>query len=176
MKKIALIFGIIGGLVAGSSFYLKILLDGDGQIDFEGGHLLGYATMVVAFSTIFFAVKQYRDKHLNGSITFGKAFGLGMLITLIASIIYVCCWELFLTTTEIDFAGQYMSYLEDGMKAEGKSAAEIQTALADTKQMMDNYNNNTPMRMGLTFIEIFPVGLLISLISALIFGVFLRKK
>ena len=98
------------------------------------------------------------------------------MITLVAGIIYVLAWELFLKTSDLDFAGQYMTYLETTLLEEGKSAAEIKTQLASTKEMMDAYKSNVPMRLGLTFLEIFPVGLLISLISALIFGVFLKKK
>lgn len=176
MKKIVLVFGAISGLICGAMFFLKPMTDDQGQINFDGGQLLGYITMIVALSTIFFAVRQYRDKHLDGDIKFGKAFLVGLLITVVAGIIYVAAWELFLKTSDLDFAGQYLSYMEKGMMEKGMSAAEIDAELASTKEMMDTYKNNTPFRLALTFVEIFPVGLLISLISALIFGVWLRKK
>lgn len=176
MKKIVLVFGAISGLISGGMFFIKPVTDDSGAINFDDGMLLGYITMTIALSTIFFAVKQYRDKHLDGDIKFGKAFLIGLLITLVAGVIYVAAWELFLKTSNLDFAGQYMTYLETQLEEKGIAAEEIKTELASTKEMMDNYNSNTPFRWAITFAEIFPVGLLISLISALIFGVFLKRK
>lgn len=57
--------------------------------DFENGAFYGYASMIIAFSMIFVAIKSYRDKHLEGAITFKTAFKIGFYITLIASTMYV---------------------------------------------------------------------------------------
>ncbi len=174
MTKLVLIFGVIAGLICGSMFF--ILHPEDGQMDFSRGALYGYLTMAIALSTIFFAVKQYRDKYNDGVINFGKSFMIGLYITLIAGLIYILCWEIYYTNYASDFGDQYVTYLESELATQGLTSEAIETQLSDTRQMMESYSNSRLMRLGLTSMEIVPVGLLISLISALVFGVWLKKK
>lgn len=174
MKKLVLIFGIIAGLISGGMFF--VLHPEDGQMDFSRGAVYGYLTMAIALSTIFFAVKQYRDKYNDGVINFGKSFLIGLYITLIAGAIYVLCWEIYYTNYASDFGEQYVTYLESELISQGVSADKRAEELSSTRDMMESYSNSRLMRMGLTLMEIVPVGLLISLISALIFGKLLKKK
>jgi len=175
MKKIVITFGIIAGLVSGSMFYI-MHQDDPSNFDFENGMLYGYISMLIAFSTIFFAVKQYRDKYNGGVIKFGKAFLIGLYITLIASVVYIVAWEIYYNNFATDFTDVYMEHVKTKMAADGKTAEMIETELADQIEMMETYKNSMPLRMVMTLVEIFPVGLLVSLISALVFGVFLKKK
>lgn len=176
MRKIVLIFGSIAGLICGGMFFLMMLSEDAVSMNFEYGELVGYITMVIALSSIFFAVKQYRDNHLDGTIKFGKAFLLGLYITLVASIIYVLAWELYSANFAPDFADKYVENLKIEMTKSGMSETEIETELAPQREMMVRYRDNMAFRMVITFTEIFPVGLIISLICALIFGVFMNKK
>jgi len=121
-------------------------------------------------------VKQYRDKYNGGVIKFGKAFLIGLYITLVAGLIYVIAWEIFFNTYAPDFGDQYIAYLEEQMVESGLNPTAIQEQLGQQRKTMDNYQNNIMMRMGFTLLEIVPVGLLISVISGLLFGVILRKK
>jgi len=89
MKKIVLTYGIIGGVIVSAMMWLTL---GSGKHDFDNGMRIGYTTMVIALSTIFFAVKTYRDKYLGGEINFARAFLMGLYITLIASTMYAASW------------------------------------------------------------------------------------
>lgn len=142
----------------------------------DSGQLIGYITMLVAFSTIFFAVKSYRDKHLNGSIKFGKAFLIGLYISLIASVLYAVSWETYTTVLDVNFAEAYQEYTKQALEKEGKTSEEISSILAENASMMDTYQTNFVYRFLITIMEIFPVGLIISLISALVFSVILKKE
>ena len=88
MKRIILIYGLLAGTIVGSMFFITMPLYEKGILTMENGELVGYSTMIVALSLIFFGVKSYRDNHLDGAITFGNALKVGLLITLIASLIY----------------------------------------------------------------------------------------
>ena len=101
---------------------------------------------------------------------------IGLYVTIIASVVYWVSWEIYYTNYGSDFTEQYMEYTKTTLVKEGKSEAEIEAVLAPQVKMFESYDNNIALRMALTIMEIFPVGLVISLISALIFGVFLKKK
>jgi hypothetical protein len=129
---------------------------------------LGYATMIVAFSLIFVAVKNYRDTQNNGQITFGKALGIGLLITLIASTLYVVVWEIDFRYFVPDFGDKYQAQAIAEMKQSGLSAAEIQKQSAELTETMATYKSNTLFRAMFTYLEVVPVGILMSLVAALV--------
>lgn len=171
MKKIILTFGAIAGLICGGMFFI---MHSDTP-NFDTGVITGYMTMIIALSTIFFATKQYRDKYNGGTINFGKAFQVGIGITLVATFIYAVCWEIYYNTMASDFTDQYIAYMRESMESEGKSVATIESELATTISMMEDYKSNRLIRMGMTCIEILPVGLIITLISAVVFGKIIKK-
>lgn len=174
MRKIILLYGIPIGLAFIANFFLMAPSSEDA--DYTTSEWVGYTVMIVGLGSIFFAVKQYRDKELGGKIKFGQAFLLGLYITLVASFLYVLGWELYLNSSDHSFADQYLEQIQQGMRNKGMTEAEIETELAPQMGMIENYKNNVGFRMFITFVEIFPVGLIVSLICGLIFGVFLKKK
>ncbi|MDX2248064.1 MAG: DUF4199 domain-containing protein [Bacteroidia bacterium] len=176
MRKIVLIFGSIAGLICGLMFFINHPGDDVSTMDMDRGMIIGYATMIISLSGIFFAVRQYRDKYLGGTISFGKSFLIGLYITLVASVIYVVAWEIYYTNFGSNFGEVYVEYQKQKWTEEGMSTADIEKNIAEQQGMMDTYKTNMPFRLALTFTEIFPVGLIISLICAVIFGVVLRKS
>ena len=164
MNKIVLIYGLIGGLIISVLMWLTL---GSERVDFENGELIGYTTMVVALSTIFFGVKAYRDKHLDGRITFGKAFLLGLYIALVASTLYVASWMLLSATTGDYFMVQYYEHAKQEMESSNMPAEEMNAKLEEMQQFAELYKNPI-VKIGFTYLEILPVGLLVSLLVAAI--------
>lgn len=166
MKKIVLRYGLLGGLIVGSVIALSTLY-GKYTEHTEGSMLLGYGSMILAFSLIFVALKQLRDKHYGGTISFGKAFKAAFLITLVTSTIYVAVWLICYYFFIPNFMEQYAASMLSQAQADGASAAEMVTKKAEMQQYIDMYKN--PLFVVLfTYIEILPVGLIVSLIAALI--------
>ena len=160
MKKLILIYGAITGLV--------IIVITSLSIELDIGHAwLGFLVMFIAFSSIFVAVKQYRDDTLGGVIRFGTAFLMGLGITVVASLVYVFVWELYLALTDYAFIDAYIASIIEGRQAAGASQAELAAVIADTDALRQQYSNPL-LRLPMTFVEVFPVGVLISLISAVI--------
>lgn len=162
MRRIILTYGIIGGIIVSAMMWLTL---GDGKHDWENGEMIGYTTMVIALSTIFFGVKTYRDKHLGGSINFGKAFLVGLYITLIASTMYVASWMIMSANMEQDFMASYAEHMKVKMEQSGTPAVEIEAQMAEMREFGELYKNPI-VKVGFTYVEILPVGLLISLICA----------
>lgn len=163
MKKIVWIYGITSGLlILGISALVFSLF----RVTHVTGELLGYLVMIISLSLIFVAVKQYRDKHLGGVIRFGKAFLVGLYITLIASFIYVAQWELYMQSAgSEEFVDSYQSSIIESMKRNGASQAEIDRRMEEHAVYKKRYSI-TLFRILITASEIMPVGLIISLISA----------
>jgi amino acid transporter len=165
MRKVIVTYGIIGGLIVSAIMFGTQPLMHKGSINMENGMVIGYASMVIALSMVFFGIKTYRDKHLNGAIKFGKAFQVGIIITLIASCMYGLAWEVCYNTFASNFMEAYtQSYLEK-MASEGATVEAIAAKKAEMQTFGEWYKNPL-VRFGATLVEILPVGLLITLLSA----------
>ena len=170
MTRIVLIFGLISGAIAAGLMWLLITLQNSGSINLDNGMALGYATMVIALSLVFFGVKSYRDNH-GGRITFFKGLQVGILISLVCAVCYAGSWELYYRGSGQEFLQKYTAHYLDSLRKSGASDAEIERAHAECEQFMQQYQNFF-VRFGVTMMEILPVGVVVTLISAAL----LRKK
>lgn len=165
MLSIALIYGLIGGAITIGAISLSFIFSGSAHA--AGMEWMGYLIMVLAMSLIFFGVKQYRDQELGGVIKFGTAFMVGMTIAVIAALTYVIGWEIYLALTGYGFVSQYAATIIAEMVAQGASDAEVADVTAQMDALQVQYANPL-FRLPLTFIEIFPVGLLVTIATALL--------
>ena len=171
MKKIILIYGLISGTIISAMFMITMPLYKNGTLSMDNGEILGYSTMAIALSLIFFGVKSYRDNYLHGTIKFGKALVVGLSIAGVASLFYAISWEVYFNQFMPDFMDQFANMSKAKAKAGGASEAEIQKVMEGVNRMKEMYKNPV-LRFVITLAEILPVGVLIALISAAI----LRKK
>lgn len=166
MKKTILTYGLIAGAIASLMMGLSLLVGVD-HLDSNWGMVLGYTGMIIAFAFIFVAITKYRDRLNGGAISFGKAFVIGLGISLIASTMYVAVWMIEYKYVFPDFMEKYAASELVKMKNEGASETEINTAAAEMEQFKEMYKNPA-VRIAFTYGEILPVGLLASLLAATI--------
>ncbi len=163
MTRIILTHGLISGLVIILSTIGVIVMEDRG-----GPHSsiwLGYLIMLVALSAILVGVKQYRDQALGGVIKFSTALLMGLGIATLASLVYVAVWEVYLAMTDYAFMPAYTAETLAAKRAAGVTGAEYQAVVAAMDKMRVQYAQ--PLyRLPMTFAEIFPVGLLVSVVSA----------
>jgi hypothetical protein len=163
MKKNVLVFGIIAGLIV-TAMMIWSTAQFYTNTNWQPSALLGYTTMLVAFSFIFVAVRNYRDKYNEGSVTFGRAFLIGLYITLIASVMYVVVWMIDYYLFVPDFLEKYTERMMQEAASKGEDTATMQAEMEVYKKLYTN-----PLYVVLlTFAEILPVGLVVSLIVAAI--------
>lgn len=168
MQKIIFTYGAITGTVIILSMTLGIYAAQSGADSFFASEALGYSIMIIGFSMIFVATKQYRDEELGGVIKFGSAFKIGLGISLIAALVYVIVWELNLYFTDYAFIEEYTASIIEKAKNSELAESELQATIQKMEDMKENYANLL-FRIPMTFTEIFPIGLLISLLSATLF-------
>jgi hypothetical protein len=164
MVRTIMSFGALAGLLVGAPM-LGIMIATGGTPPLEYGMLVGYATMLIALSTVFVAIKRQRDLGGGGVIRFWPAFGLGLGISAVAGLFYVIAWEAALAITQADFIGAYTDTLVAQERAKGAGPAAIAQLKAEMEAFKVSYANPL-FRMPMTFAEIFPVGVLVSLVSA----------
>ncbi len=159
MKRNVVIFGLVMGSVLCINMVYMVHLCYTNP-DFKSNDLVGYAGMVVIFSLIFFGVKNYRDKQLEGLISFGQAFKMGILIATIASIMYVVVWLFYYYLFVPDYLEKYILLV-----LKETPTADLPAKTKEMENFKEMYKN--PFFVVLiTFSEVFPVGLVVSLISA----------
>jgi hypothetical protein len=164
MFRTILIYGTVAGLTVGIPLSI-ITLGFSGPQMLSYGMVIGYTIMLIALSAVFVGIKRYRDVDLGGVIGFWQALALGLGISFVAGILYVVAWETACVIAGIDFAGSYSAAMIAQKKAAGVSGAALAKFVAEMNAFKVQYAN--PLyRWPMTFIEIFPVGVLVSLISA----------
>jgi len=168
MKKIVLVFGLISGALM--ALFMFAYLPFMEKIGDKGAYV-GYTSMVLAFILVFFGIRSYRENVGGGTITFGRAFAVGILIAIISSVCYVIAWEILYHYFMPDFMDKYAARVIEQVRASGANAQAIQAKQQEMQQFKQLYSNPF-FNVAMTFIEPFPVGLIITVISAAI----LRKK
>jgi hypothetical protein len=168
IKKTVLTFGLISGAL--SSAMMLVTVPFMERIGFDRGVILGYTAIVLSFLLVFFGIRSYREQS-GGTITFGRAFTVGILITLISCAFYVATWQFIYFKVNPRFADQYAAYTIDKARASGatdQAIADLRRQMADFKVLLDQPLYNA----ALAVLEPLPVGLLVTLVSAAV----LRKK
>ncbi|HSB64622.1 MAG TPA: DUF4199 domain-containing protein [Thermoanaerobaculia bacterium] len=170
MKKQILTFGLISGAILGGATAVMVALCMNDTAAFDYAEICGYTIQVLAYLLVFFAIRSYRES-VGGTITFGKAFQVGILATLVACAVYVVSWEIVYYNFIPDFGDKYAAHMLERMKAKGESAQAIEKATREMAKFKEMYKNPF-FNTGMTLLEVFPVGLIMTLISAAI----LRRK
>ena len=166
MKRNVWVFGLLSGLIIAVFMLISASLCYNNP-NYEGSMVLGYAGMLLAFSFVFVGIKNYRDKYNNGLISFVQALKIGSLITFIAASVYVVVWLFDFYFFIPDFMDKYAAHVIKEAKTDGASQVELSKQIADLAWYQQKYKNPLWVIL-LTYSEILPVGIVVTLISALI--------
>jgi hypothetical protein len=159
MKRTVLIFGLIAGAIMSLEMIVGLpFIEEIGSL----GLVVGYATMVVAFLMVYFGIRSYRDRVAGGSISFGRAFSVGILITIVACLCYVATWEVIFYKFHPDFFDKYAARVVAETKASGATAEQVEAKRREMAIQSEQYRKPL-VNIAYTFIEPFPVGLLFTL-------------
>ncbi len=164
MLRNILVYGVIGGIIVGIPTF-TIPWQFANHIPDGMAMLIGYATMLIALTTVFLGIKHQRDAVQGGVIKFLPALAVGLGISVVAGIFYVLAWELVLVVNHMDFGGDYARMMIAHARARHASGPALARVVAEAAQFKRDYDNPF-YRLPTTFSEIFPVGVLVSLISA----------
>jgi hypothetical protein len=170
VRRIVLIYGLIAGAIVAALMMISQVFWRYGVINFDNGELYGYGSMIVALSMVFFGIKSYRDNRQDGSVGFWKAVQIGLLISLVGAVVYAASWEIYYQSSpefRNTFFDQYTEYQIDKMQ-KGRASSEMIDATRAQMATMKELYQNPVFRFGFSMIEILPVGVIVTLLSAAI--------
>src|SRR5262249_45909602 len=139
MRKTVITFGLISGAISSAMMFGTLPFVRNGEL----GHseILGYTTIVLSFLLVFFGIRSFRDNVNDGTISFGRAFQVGILITLISCACYVVSWEILYFNFMPDFVDKYAASMVEQLRSSGASPAAIDAKLQEMKQFKELYAN-----------------------------------
>jgi hypothetical protein len=166
MKRNVLIFGLVlGTILASHGVYMMSVVYNNPE--FESNDVVGYAAMIVVFSLIFVGIRNYRNKELNGVISFGKAFKTGALIALLGSTMYVVFGLTYYYVFVPDFLDKYELHVISQATRNGATASELAARTEEMNQFKEMYKNPI-FAVLISYAEVLPIGLVVALVSSLI--------
>ena len=118
MKSTVLKFGFYGLIVGFIIFFIHLFFGID-NLDYSTNEILGYLSIFLSLSFIFFGIKHYRDKENDGFISLGKAIQIGVLIAFLVGL--GIAFADFIYTKFIDpsfFANYEQQLIEQGKEDE----------------------------------------------------------
>ena len=169
MKKTVWTYGLIAGAIM--ALMMAITIPNSEKMG-DYGEIIGYTTMIVAFLMVYFGIRSYRDNVQGGVIGFGRAFKLGILIALVGSTCYVVAWQVLYHTVASDFTEKYAASEIKKARKSGATDAQIEAKKKEMAEFGEMYKNPF-VNVGMTYLEVFPVGLVVALVSA---GALSRRK
>lgn len=131
---------------------------------------LGFAGMLVGFSAIFLALESYK-KSQEGILSFGDGLKIGAAIAVISALSYTVVWMIEFQFVFPDFMEKLSSSQIEQLKASNLEPTVLAEKIQKIKTMAEDYKNPF-YRFGMTLMEILPIGLIITLLAAII----LQKK
>jgi hypothetical protein len=162
--KYVFVYGMLAGLVVITVMCTGFFL-APGHDNIMHTLWFGYLVMLVALTFIFVGMKRYRDIERGGVIKFFPAFGLGVAIAFVAGLCYAAGWEAYLAATHYSFMDEYIAGIRHAREAAGVTGPALAREMADLETLRVQYQNPL-FRIPMTFIEIFPVGLLVAIVAA----------
>jgi len=160
MNNIILKNGLFGGSIV-SALLVIMTMYMKANPEKEVSMMIGFAGMLLSFFFVIKGIKQQREAN-NGIISFGKAFLTGFWIVLVISTIYVLVWLVILYNFFPNFMEHYANMAIE--KASPNEVAKVTEEMNSYKEMY----KNPIMVILLTYMEILPLGIVFSLVSALI--------
>jgi len=151
--------------------YLALVLTLFSVILYVSGLILntkvGYVSIVLTIAGIVIAQINYRNRELNGVISYGQAVGFGVAIMLFAGIVTALYTIVLYTFIDPSLIDQMKAVQEEAMLGKGMSEDQIEAAMSMTSKMM------TPAWMSIVglFGSVFS-GTIVSLLTS----IFVKKQ
>lgn len=164
MKKTVFKYGLYGSVTI-SILFLSSWFLGDG-LDFSTQEIIGYASMIVSLSFVYFGIKHFRDYENTGNISLKKGLLIGVLISLLTALTFGVLDVIYIKFINPDFLTEYYDVAIENMR-ETLSNEEFKVKLAEMESEKELFSS-TFMSFFIMAMTVFIIGFIVSLLSALL--------
>ena len=165
MKKTVIRFGTYASVIVVGVSLLFWLFSPE-KPNYSLAEIAGYASIILAMAFVFLGIRYYRDHEKNGSISFGEALKLGVLIALVPSLAFGIYNAIYTELLDPGFVDSYYQYTLDKMKAD-MTSEEFEAAAKKMESEKEMFANPV-VGSVVMFLTVFLIGFVIAMISALI--------
>jgi hypothetical protein len=164
MKSSVLRFGLVSAAVAvtGMAATTPLILAGD----HAKSDLLGYSAMALSALVVYFGIRWYRDREAT-RIGFGRAFAVGLLITLVSALVQVAAFQIVYFRLAPGFGDAFVACMIDRAKEAGETAAKVEET-ARTATTLKRLYDAPLTNAAISFATPLPIGVVASALSALL--------
>ena len=164
MKKTVLRFGAYGAITICVLFMISwFVLD---HLPMSTQEVMGYVSIVVSLSFVYFGIRHFRDKENDGKVSFKKALTIGILISLITALTFGLLDVLYTEVLNPDFMDDYYGEVVETMRA-NLPAAELDAQLAQLEAEREQFSNPF-VSFTIMAATVFIIGCIVTLLSSLI--------
>lgn len=164
MKKTILRYGRYGGLLICVLFLISWFLLTD--LDYGVQEILGYASMVISLSLVYFGIRHYRDRENSGSLSLGEGLRIGLGISLITALCFGVLDVIYVKYLNPDFMDSYYTRVLADLEAT-LPAEEFQLRKQEMEAQKELFSSAW-MNFFLMATTVMLIGFIITLFSSLI--------
>lgn len=165
MKNTVLKYGIYSFILASILFSLALYFGY--ALEFKTHGIIGYLTMILSLSFVYFGVKHYKNHDLEGDIDFKNAFVVGFGIVSFAAIAFGLIDAIYIATINPDFSESYVAYEFGLLETQNLSEAIKDIDKASILKRSEVFQNST-LVFFVTLMMVLVIGTIVSLLSALL--------
>lgn len=163
MKKTILRYSLYSGLFMILFFLVDSFFFRD--TNFDTREILGWIGIFLSTVFIYFGIRHYRDRFNNGQLSFGKGLQLGLLILLAPAIVFGV-FNVIYVELNPEFMDQYYNYQVSQIRA-SLPATEATAKIEEMEKQKEMFMSPA-VQFGAMFLSVFAVGLVVTVISALL--------
>jgi tellurite resistance protein TehA-like permease len=163
-------FGLIGGGIS-IAWTLLMWVLGLHQGDLSLSTTLGYFTLIFPIAIVYFAIRETRNKELEGFISYGKGVGVGTIAGIVSTVISTLFSYIY--TTVLNPA--YQIAMKDFQITKAMESMQKKNMTQDQINQALQQMNNSPM-VVFQYVGAIVGGIILYVIISLIIAAILQKK
>lgn len=136
------------------------------QLDYSTQEIVGYLTMILSLSLVYFAIRHFRDRENGGRLTFSRGMAIGVIISACAGVGIAIADAFYTTVINPNFVTEFTDRELSRLKAE-LPAEEYDAAAAALMEQIDMMGSPLALAV-LMFVTVLLLGVMVSLISSLV--------